>query len=198
MYLCFCVASSAGWTSGRGSLHCGGYRPDECAGGDESKACVRGWAAGQGRDGVQPCTHAHHISSAAVCAQHHIRLCKSSWQTQKSILYLQCSVKSMYFYLHSKFGISKINDSVSIFYNITFFVFLLYWHKNFFFQKPSYWAVVEIDLLILFCMCMQTSSQCVMHLEDRLQELYFKSRSLAEYLRGQTRVRVKELGLALG
>lgn len=27
----------------------------------------------------------------------------------KIILYLQCSVKSMYFYLHSKFGISKIN-----------------------------------------------------------------------------------------
>ncbi|XP_067297900.1 folliculin-interacting protein 2 isoform X2 [Pseudorasbora parva] len=39
---------------------------------------------------------------------------------------------------------------------------------------------------------------CVMHLEDRLQEVYFKSRSLAEYLRGQTRVHVKELGLALG
>ncbi|XP_016426004.1 folliculin-interacting protein 2-like isoform X2 [Sinocyclocheilus rhinocerous] len=42
------------------------------------------------------------------------------------------------------------------------------------------------------------SDFCVMHLEDRLQELYFKSRSLAEYLRGQTRVHVKELGLALG
>ncbi|KAG1956669.1 folliculin-interacting protein 2 isoform X2 [Pimephales promelas] len=39
---------------------------------------------------------------------------------------------------------------------------------------------------------------CVMHLEDRLQEVYFKSRSLAEYLRGQTRVHVKDLGLALG
>ncbi|XP_051560184.1 folliculin-interacting protein 2-like isoform X2 [Myxocyprinus asiaticus] len=39
---------------------------------------------------------------------------------------------------------------------------------------------------------------CVMHLEDRLQEVYFKSRSLAEYLRGQTRVHVKELGMALG
>ncbi|XP_065110660.1 folliculin-interacting protein 2 isoform X2 [Paramisgurnus dabryanus] len=39
---------------------------------------------------------------------------------------------------------------------------------------------------------------CVMHLEDRLQEVYFKSRSLAEYLRGQNRVHVKELGLALG
>ncbi|XP_051983281.1 folliculin-interacting protein 2-like isoform X3 [Xyrauchen texanus] len=39
---------------------------------------------------------------------------------------------------------------------------------------------------------------CVMHLEDRLQEVYFKSRSLAEYLRGQTRVHVKELGVALG
>uniref|UniRef100_A0A8C1XPG5 Si:ch211-42i9.8 n=1 Tax=Cyprinus carpio TaxID=7962 RepID=A0A8C1XPG5_CYPCA len=42
------------------------------------------------------------------------------------------------------------------------------------------------------------SDFCVMHLEDRLQELYFKSRSLAEYLIGQTRVHVKELGLALG
>ncbi|XP_043092211.1 folliculin-interacting protein 2 isoform X3 [Puntigrus tetrazona] len=42
------------------------------------------------------------------------------------------------------------------------------------------------------------SDFCVMHLEDRLQELYFKSRSLAEYLKGQTRVHVKELGLALG
>uniref|UniRef100_A0A3B1J5M4 Folliculin interacting protein 2 n=1 Tax=Astyanax mexicanus TaxID=7994 RepID=A0A3B1J5M4_ASTMX len=38
---------------------------------------------------------------------------------------------------------------------------------------------------------------CVMHLEDRLQEIYFKSCSLAEYLRGQRRVHVKELGLAL-
>uniref|UniRef100_A0A9J7YTZ4 Folliculin interacting protein 2 n=1 Tax=Cyprinus carpio carpio TaxID=630221 RepID=A0A9J7YTZ4_CYPCA len=42
------------------------------------------------------------------------------------------------------------------------------------------------------------SDFCVMHLEDQLQELYFKSRSLAEYLIGQTRVHVKELGLALG
>ncbi|KAF7686749.1 folliculin-interacting protein 2 isoform X1 [Silurus meridionalis] len=39
---------------------------------------------------------------------------------------------------------------------------------------------------------------CVMHLEDRLQEVYFKSCSLAEYLSGQRRVNVKELGLALG
>ncbi|GAA6079795.1 folliculin-interacting protein 2 isoform X3 [Tachysurus ichikawai] len=39
---------------------------------------------------------------------------------------------------------------------------------------------------------------CVMHLEDRLQEVYFKSCSLAEYLKGQRRVHVKELGLALG
>ncbi|XP_031415985.1 folliculin-interacting protein 2 isoform X2 [Clupea harengus] len=39
---------------------------------------------------------------------------------------------------------------------------------------------------------------CVMHLEDRLQEVYFKSCTLAEYLRGQTRVHVRELGLALG
>uniref|UniRef100_A0A4W4HCD5 Folliculin interacting protein 2 n=1 Tax=Electrophorus electricus TaxID=8005 RepID=A0A4W4HCD5_ELEEL len=39
---------------------------------------------------------------------------------------------------------------------------------------------------------------CVMHLEDRLQELYFKSCSLAEYLRGQSRANVKELTLTLG
>lgn len=40
--------------------------------------------------------------------------------------------------------------------------------------------------------------QCIMHLEDRLQELYFKSKMLAEYLKGQTRVHVKELGMVLG
>ncbi|XP_035275216.1 folliculin-interacting protein 2 isoform X2 [Anguilla anguilla] len=39
---------------------------------------------------------------------------------------------------------------------------------------------------------------CIMHLEDRLQEVYFKSRMLAEYLKGQTRVHVKELGVVLG
>ncbi|XP_053334181.1 folliculin-interacting protein 1 isoform X2 [Clarias gariepinus] len=39
---------------------------------------------------------------------------------------------------------------------------------------------------------------CIMHLEDRLQELYFKSKMLAEYLKGQTRVHVKELGKVLG
>ncbi|TDH05087.1 hypothetical protein EPR50_G00140030 [Perca flavescens] len=39
---------------------------------------------------------------------------------------------------------------------------------------------------------------CIMHLEDRLQEIYFKSRMLAEYLKGQTRVHVKELGMVLG
>jgi len=37
-----------------------------------------------------------------------------------------------------------------------------------------------------------------MHLEDRLQEIYFKSKMLAEYLKGQTRVPVKELGMVLG
>lgn len=37
-----------------------------------------------------------------------------------------------------------------------------------------------------------------MHLEDRLQELYFKSKMLSEYLRGQMRVHVKELGVVLG
>ncbi|XP_065412005.1 folliculin-interacting protein 1 isoform X6 [Chrysemys picta bellii] len=40
--------------------------------------------------------------------------------------------------------------------------------------------------------------QCVMHLEDRLQELYFKSKMLSEYLKGQMRVHVKELGVVLG
>ncbi|KAM6221254.1 folliculin-interacting protein 2 isoform 3-T3 [Rhynchocyon petersi] len=39
---------------------------------------------------------------------------------------------------------------------------------------------------------------CVMHLEDRLQEMYLKSKMLAEYLRGHTRVHVKELGVVLG
>ncbi|CAL8365557.1 unnamed protein product [Lota lota] len=39
---------------------------------------------------------------------------------------------------------------------------------------------------------------CVMHLEDRLQEIYFKSKMLAEYLKGQTRVHVKELSMVLG
>ncbi|XP_004708797.1 folliculin-interacting protein 2 isoform X4 [Echinops telfairi] len=39
---------------------------------------------------------------------------------------------------------------------------------------------------------------CVMHLEDRLQELYLKSKMLSEYLRGHTRVHVKELGVVLG
>lgn len=40
--------------------------------------------------------------------------------------------------------------------------------------------------------------QCIMHLEDRLQEIYFKSKMLAEYLKGQKRVHVKELGMVLG
>ncbi|CAH2300607.1 Hypothetical predicted protein [Pelobates cultripes] len=39
---------------------------------------------------------------------------------------------------------------------------------------------------------------CVMHLEDKLQELYFKSKMLSEYLRGHKRVHVKELGVVLG
>ncbi|XP_053316153.1 folliculin-interacting protein 2 isoform X1 [Spea bombifrons] len=39
---------------------------------------------------------------------------------------------------------------------------------------------------------------CVMHLEDKLQELYLKSKMLSEYLRGNTRVHVKELGVVLG
>ncbi|XP_069487443.1 folliculin-interacting protein 2 isoform X2 [Ambystoma mexicanum] len=39
---------------------------------------------------------------------------------------------------------------------------------------------------------------CVMHLENRLQEFYFKSKMLSEYLRGHTRVHVKELGVVLG
>ncbi|NWI94145.1 FNIP2 protein, partial [Pitta sordida] len=39
---------------------------------------------------------------------------------------------------------------------------------------------------------------CIMHLEDRLQEMYLKSKMLSEYLRGHTRVHVKELGIILG
>ncbi|XP_068134958.1 folliculin-interacting protein 2 isoform X2 [Hyperolius riggenbachi] len=39
---------------------------------------------------------------------------------------------------------------------------------------------------------------CVMHLEDKLQELYLKSKMLSEYLRGHKRVHVKELGVVLG
>ncbi|MGH0159204.1 UNVERIFIED_CONTAM: hypothetical protein FKN15_036862 [Acipenser sinensis] len=39
---------------------------------------------------------------------------------------------------------------------------------------------------------------CIMHLEDRLQEMYFKSKMLSEYLKGNTRVHVKELGVVLG
>ncbi|XP_023655004.2 folliculin-interacting protein 2 isoform X2 [Paramormyrops kingsleyae] len=39
---------------------------------------------------------------------------------------------------------------------------------------------------------------CIMHLENRLQEVYFKSKMLSEYLKGQKRVHVKELSLVLG
>nr|XP_060634757.1 folliculin-interacting protein 2 isoform X2 [Anolis sagrei ordinatus] len=39
---------------------------------------------------------------------------------------------------------------------------------------------------------------CIMHLEDRLQEIYLKSTMLSKYLRGQSRVHVKELGVVLG
>ncbi|KAJ6668724.1 hypothetical protein lerEdw1_012207 [Lerista edwardsae] len=39
---------------------------------------------------------------------------------------------------------------------------------------------------------------CIMHLEDRLQEMYLKSTMLSKYLRGHTRVHVKELGIVLG
>ncbi|XP_078262752.1 folliculin-interacting protein 2-like isoform X2 [Rhinoraja longicauda] len=39
---------------------------------------------------------------------------------------------------------------------------------------------------------------CVIHLEDRLQELYFRSKMLSEYLKGHTRVHIKELGVVLG
>lgn len=45
---------------------------------------------------------------------------------------------------------------------------------------------------------MLLASQCIMHLEDRLQEMYLKSKMLSEYLRGHTRVHVKELGVVLG
>ncbi|CAH1246397.1 FNIP2 [Branchiostoma lanceolatum] len=39
---------------------------------------------------------------------------------------------------------------------------------------------------------------CLMHLEDRLQELFFKSKMLAEYLRGHTRVTIQELSACVG
>lgn len=39
---------------------------------------------------------------------------------------------------------------------------------------------------------------CIMHLEDRLQEMYLKSKMLSEYLKGHTRVHIKELGEVLG
>lgn len=51
-------------------------------------------------------------------------------------------------------------------------------------SQPSLWMLL--------------ASQCIMHLEDRLQEMYLKSKMLSEYLRGHTRVHVKELGVVLG
>ncbi|XP_061440365.1 folliculin-interacting protein 2 isoform X2 [Rhineura floridana] len=39
---------------------------------------------------------------------------------------------------------------------------------------------------------------CIMHLEDRLQEMYLKSTMLSQYLRGQTRIHMKELGVVVG
>ncbi|XP_042567173.1 folliculin-interacting protein 1-like isoform X2 [Cyprinus carpio] len=39
---------------------------------------------------------------------------------------------------------------------------------------------------------------CIMHLEDRLQELYFKSKMLAEYLKGQTISFFNYYGMVLG
>ncbi|ELU07102.1 hypothetical protein CAPTEDRAFT_96149, partial [Capitella teleta] len=39
---------------------------------------------------------------------------------------------------------------------------------------------------------------CLMHLEDRLQEIYFKSRSLAEYIRAHKRIDQSELSTTLG
>lgn len=58
--------------------------------------------------------------------------------------------------------------------------------------------------VIFACDCKSCSEvfglclQCIMHLEDRLQEMYLKSKMLSEYLRGHTRVHVKELGIVLG
>ncbi|XP_043917988.1 folliculin-interacting protein 2 isoform X2 [Protopterus annectens] len=39
---------------------------------------------------------------------------------------------------------------------------------------------------------------CMMHLEDQLQEMYLKSKMLSEYLKGHTRVHIKELSEVLG
>ncbi|XP_074647410.1 folliculin-interacting protein 1-like isoform X2 [Tubulanus polymorphus] len=43
-----------------------------------------------------------------------------------------------------------------------------------------------------------TADFCLMHLEDRLQEIYFKSRMIAEYLRDQKKVDVDEMTKMLG
>ena len=37
-----------------------------------------------------------------------------------------------------------------------------------------------------------------MHLEDRLQEIYFKSKMLSEYIRVHKKIDLKELSTALG
>lgn len=57
---------------------------------------------------------------------------------KKSILYLQCSVKSMYFYLHSKFGISKINDFSFNILQYSFFFFYCIGIIHLAFQEHSY------------------------------------------------------------
>lgn len=64
---------------------------------------------------------------------------------------------------------------------INVYVFIMLWHE--------YWIPK-----VFWCI----SLQCIMHLEDRLQEMYLKSKMLSEYLRGHTRVHVKELGIVLG
>ena len=40
--------------------------------------------------------------------------------------------------------------------------------------------------------------QCLTHLEDRLQEVYFKSIMLAEYMRTHTKINRKHLAASLG
>lgn len=40
--------------------------------------------------------------------------------------------------------------------------------------------------------------QCIMHLEDRMQELYFKSLMLAEYIKGMGRYNLHHLNTVLG
>ena len=45
------------------------------------------------------------------------------------------------------------------------------------------------------CLC---TTQCLMHVEDRLQEVYFKSRMLSEYLKVNSKIDLEQLAAMLG